>query len=215
MWRRKVGTVAALAASAAALSGCVVFKAQPTAKQKKNSVVITVKGCASQKGSGAPPGSCPNFGKSNSPAGPLASQVLLGFRVPADSKAPKSFTAATGPASGAPKLSFTPSASYKQQLQSLAPAPSGEKWVGYWTTYFNYSTTGQQNFTAKVAFGLQKATKGMFKYEVVIGGRANGNPSPNPTEPVNCNGSLTTLNTTGGEHLICVDDSAVGSLKLR
>ncbi len=203
-----------VAASAIALSGCVVFKTAPTAKQKGSSVVITVRGCASQS-SGSPPGSCTSEGNSGSNAGPFRSQVFLGFLVPTVSKPPRSFTATAGPASGGHKLHFTPSKSYKGQLQTNSPAPSGEKWVGYRTAYFAYNdTSGQQNFTAKVAFVLPKSAKGKFKYEVTIGGRAFGASGANPKQPIDCMGSLTTEHQSGPEAWICVDDSATGKLKL-
>ncbi len=217
IWR-KAGMGAVLTASAVALSGCVVFKSAPTAKQKKNSVVITVKGCASQS-SGTPSGSCTNDGnaKVDAPGSPAREQVFLGFLVPTSSKAPKSFSASTGPASGGPKLKFTPIKSYASQLQANNPAPSGEHWVGFRTAYLHYSnSSGQQNFTAKVPFGLAKHAKGKFKYEVTIGGRATGNTGANPGQKVNCKGKPTKLQANSGDTMvwICVDDSAHGSLKL-
>lgn len=219
MWGRNLGIGAMLAATAVALSGCVVFASPPSAKQKKNSVVITVKACASQTNS-PPPGSCTSQGNSgsNAPGSPALDQVFLGFRVPAYAKAPTSFAAATGPTTGGPFLKFTTSKSYRGQLQSNAPAPQGQKWVGYWTKYFSYSTTsGQQNFTAKPAFGLPKSAKGKFRYRVVVGGRASGSTAPNPTQKINCMGQLTTvhLNKANTEAWTCVDDSFSFSLTLK
>jgi hypothetical protein len=214
IWR-KATTGAVLGASAVLLSGCVVFKSAPTAKQKKNSVVITVKGCASGMTSSPPPGSCPKQGNGNSSDLSDPSQVFLGFRVPASSKPPKSFTAKTGPVSGGPTLHFLVFSSYKSQLQKNFPAPRGQKWVGYRTKYFNYSnSSGQQNFSAKVAFALSKSAKGSLKYEVVLGGRVTNNTTPNPAQSVNCMGQPKTVHSAPGAIWICDDDSAKGSLKL-
>jgi hypothetical protein len=213
IWR-KTGMTAVLVASAVALSGCIVFKSNPTAKQKKNSVVITVKACASGKPS-PPPGTCANQGNGMSSDLPAPSQVFLGFRIPSKSKAPKSFTAKTGPVGGGPMLHFTLFSSYKSQLQSNFPAPKGQKWVGYRTKYFNYSdSSGQQNFTAKVGFALSKTAKGSFKYEVVLGGRATNNSTPNPAQPVNCMSQPTTVHSAPGEVWICDDASFSSKLKL-
>jgi hypothetical protein len=226
---RKVGTGAALALSVVALSGCVVFVSPPTAKQKKGSVVFTVRGCASQS-SGMPSGSCTNEGNTQSNAATDPTQVFLAFRVRKGSKAPHSFLATTGPASGGPTLHFTFNASYVSELQRLNPAPAPEMWVGYVSRYVHYSsTTGNQNFTAKVPIGLPlnrkgQPVKGTFKYEVVVGGRAFQSTTAKPpsNQPVNCMDSLTTgyetiHNGSGSGHneaWVCVDDSFSSSLKL-
>jgi hypothetical protein len=216
---RKMGIGAVLATVSVALSGCVVFASPPTAKFKKKSgiVQITVKACASQNGGSPPPGSCTNQGNANAPAFSDKNQVFLGFRVPSKSKPPQSFSAKTGPASGGPKLHFTKSSSYTGQLASNAPAPAGQKWQGYWSQYFDYSSTsGQQNFTAKPGFGLPKSFTGKFKYKVVVGGRVTGSSSPNANSPVNCMGNLTKLqpDPSNSTDFICVDDSASGSLTI-
>jgi hypothetical protein len=219
MLGRKLGIGVTLATAAVVLSGCVVFKSAPSAKQKSGSVVITVKACASQS-SGTPAGSCTNQGNSkfNAASSPAQDQAFLGFRVPTYAKAPSAFVANTGPSSGGPILKFAFSKSYAGQLQSNAPAPHGQKWVGYWTKYFMYSnSSGQQNFTARPAFGLPKNAKGKFHYQVVLGGRASGVSTPNPSQKVNCMGKLTMyhLNHAKNEAWICVDDSFSFSLTLK
>lgn len=209
MWWRRVGQLAVVATTAMSLSGCVVFLSKPTAKVKKGSVLITVQVCASQSGGTPPPGSCTNTGNSKNNAFSGTEQVFLGFRVPKGSKAPASFTATTGPTSGQPKLSFTSSKSYAGQLQSLNPAGSGKEWVGYASQYFVYSSSGgQQNFTAKVTFGLPKGVKGTFMYMAVVGGRAQSAGPLNPKQSVNCKGSLTKVHLGGHQLWICVDDSS-------
>jgi Ni/Co efflux regulator RcnB len=41
------------------------------------------------------------------------------------------------------------------ELQRLAKPPRGQMWVGYTSQWVQYdSTQGNQNFTAKVPFGL-------------------------------------------------------------
>jgi hypothetical protein len=199
-----------MAASAIALSGCVVFMSAPTAKRGKKSVTITIKGCASQS-SGSPTGSCTRQGNSHANATPSkskAQQVLLGFRVPKGSKAPKSFTATTGPIPGGGKLKFSKSKSYTNQLQKFDPAGAGKVWAGYASQLFVYSTSGEQNFTAKAAFGLPTGLKGAFKFLAVIGGRVGFMT----TSTIHCGKSLTKLSAPKAkEAIICVDDSASGT----
>src|SRR5437763_1982693 len=139
MWWRKLGVGASLVATSVALSGCVVFLTPPTAKQKKRSVVIKVKACASQSG-GTPTGSCTNEGNSHNNARSDYSQLFLGFRVPKGATAPTSFSATTGPTSGGPTLHFHASKSYARELQRLDQAPHKQKWVGYTSRYFLYSS---------------------------------------------------------------------------
>jgi hypothetical protein len=201
----------------------VVFVSPPTAKQKKGSVVITVKGCASQTGGSPPVGSCTNQGNSASNASTAKSQVFLGFRVPLSVKAPSSFTGTPGPTVWKSDLHFTFSKAYTSELQRLAKAPSRQKWVGYTSQAFSYnSTAGEQNFTAAVSFALA-SPMGTFKYQVVIGGRQQNTSIKklNPKEPIDCQNSLTTgysafhsAGGTPGEDWICVDDSFSSSLKL-
>jgi hypothetical protein len=198
--------------------------APPTAKQKHGSVVITVKGCASQNGSSPPLGSCTNQGNSQSNPSPDPSQVFLDFRVPKTTKAPHSFSATTGPTRGGPTIHFRYSAAYVSELQRLAKAPRGQMWVGYASQWVHYdSTQGNQNFTAKVPFGLSRSSKGKFSYQVVIGGRQFFSSPPPHHQPIDCIDSLTTGYTTGhnsngkghDEQWICVDDWFKSSLKLK
>jgi hypothetical protein len=228
MWARKVGSLAAATVGAVALSGCVVFASPPTAKQKHGSVVITVKGCATQMGASSPPaGSCTTTnGNSSSQANTDKSELFLGFRVPKRATAPRAFDATTGPSTGGPMLRFTASKSYGGELQRLDKAPRGQMWVGYISQYFPYNAaSGQQDFTAKVAFGLPKKPNGKpairsFGYQVVVGGRQVISGKASRREPIDCEDSLTTgygaLTQSGSrEDWICVDDSTSGKLTLK
>jgi hypothetical protein len=228
MWGRKLGIGSALAASAVALSGCVVFQSDPTAKQKGviGPVVVTVKVCASQMGnSSPPPGSCTNSnGNSNHAASTDPSQLFLGFRVPKGSGAPPSFKATTGPTTGGPQLHFTASAPYTDELKRLDKAPAGQEWIGYTSEYFSYdSTTGQQSFATKVKFGLPRKAngapfKGPFTYLTVVGGRqyAGSQIKPSPDEPIDCEDSLTTGFGGPGTDFdwVCIDDPSPSAISI-
>jgi hypothetical protein len=223
IWR-KTGIASAVAASAVALSGCVAFISPPTAKEKHGSVVITVKGCATQMGaSSPPPGSCTaNNGNSGDRPNTHKSELFLGFRVSTRALPPHSFSATTGPTTGGPTLHFTASKAYAAELQRLDKAPSGQVWLGYTSQYFPYdSTTGQQNFTAKVTFGLKKKPNGkpamrIFRYEVVVGGRQVTSGRASRKEPIDCESSLTTGHGGPGNSVswVCVDDSFSSSLSI-
>ena len=199
---------------AVALSGCVVFRVEPAAKQQHviGSVLLTLKVCASESSNSPVPGACPNPGNSEADPDSEQYQLFLGFRVPKGTTAPRSFTATTGPGSGPPELKFIPSKSYRARLQKLDPAPVGQQWVGYWTSsYFDYSDTGgKQDFTAKVPFGLptQKSGapfKGPFRYRAVVGGRGSGSSTNNPQLAVDCRGILTEGGLSQHGVFVCVD----------
>lgn len=214
---------------ALALSGCAVFSGTPTASQQKTigNVAITFTVCASQTSTAAPSGSCSNTGNSHQTAYTDQAQLWLGFRVPAGTVAPASFSStSTGPSNTGPQTTFTSSSAYAGELQRLQPAPSGEEWVGYVSQYVDYnSATGEQNFTATADFGLPQAKNGTpfagpFTYQLVVGGREyhDGTAAPTTpptTEPIDCNqsatGSYSTINGNGqgsGFDWICVDDQS-------
>ncbi len=199
-----MGTGAAVALSAVALSGCVVFQSRPTAAQTGiiGAVRITIHVCASQS-SGSPPGSCTYEGNSNSDAQTDPSQLFLGFRVPKGATAPTSFKAAGG------ALQFKLNRSYTSELQRLAERP-GQEWFGYTSRYFAYSSTsGRQSFNAKVAFGLPHVHgapfASPFRYQVVVGGRQHSG-HPHAKAPINCGTSLTSGSAGPNYGFICVDD---------
>ena len=231
---RGIRTGIALICGALALSGCAVFEGTPTASQSKTigSVAVHFTVCASQNGGSPPAGSCPSQGNSSSNADSDPAQVWLGFRVPTGSVAPAKFTStSTGPDNTGPQLAFTSSTAYTHELQRLEPAAKGQEWVGYVSQYVDYSSSsGDQNFTATVDFGLPHSKSGApyagpFRYQLVVGGRQyeqeNDSPTTPPTtEPIDCDTSATSLyysfpdsgNSSGEYGWICVDASSPSAL---
>jgi hypothetical protein len=226
--RRAVIGVLAVAA-VIAVSGCAVFDPShpPAATQTKTlgPVAVTVTVCSGQSGnSSAPPGSCTRGdGNSDDQAFTDPSQLFLGFRVPSGTGVPSSFTSSsTGPTGSGPQLAFTQNQQYTGELQRLQPAPLGEEWVGYTSQYVSYSSTsGDQNFTATVDFGLPTHTDGSpfsgpFTWQAVVGGRAFNAHDPTPPvadAPVDCENSLTIgYGGPSGPEWICVDDQFPATL---
>jgi hypothetical protein len=198
------------------LAGCVVFQSEPTGAQQGviGPVKITFTACASQSG-GSPSGSCSNTGNSGDNASTDLSQLFVGFKVPAGTGGPDSFSStSTGPSNSGPQLTFTQSASYTGELQRLDPAPSGMQWIGYVSQYVSYdNSTGEQNVTASPGFTLPTHSDGTpfagpFSYRVVIGGRqyTGSSSTPNPDEPIDCGDSLTTSFFDSNADIVCVDD---------
>ena len=107
------------------LSGCVVFKGAPKGKQiNADTVRITFTVCAS----GGTGSTCPDNGNAGEDAdqdGPNG--LLLGFRLPEGSHAPKEFSPVAGDYSGTVRRSRQ----YSRVLNDEAPTPVGFKWFGY------------------------------------------------------------------------------------
>jgi hypothetical protein len=193
--------VALLGAGAAlVLGGCIAFTGPITLSQQdvigKVRVSFTV--CATNHPDG--PGGVTDHPGCDEPSNntddtetPGEYQVLLGFRVPAGTIPPASFSSGSGE-----PLAFTRSSSYEQQLQSRLPAGAGEAWVGYVSNVYSY-TAGADGDPAKKAsfavdFGLPpgsggKPFPGPFTIRPVVGGReAGGAPgdTTDPARPVSC-----------------------------
>lgn len=204
---------------AVVMSGCDVFMTTPTAVQNGiiGSVHVSFQVCASQTAGSPPPGSCPRDGNSGDDATTDTAQVFIGFRVPAGTAAPASFSSsATGPSDTGPQLTFMPSSSYTGELERLTPAPAGEEWLGYVSQALSYNkSSGEQNFTASADLGLPPgpggaAYTGPFTYRVVVGGRAFTAASPDLREPIDCGASAYSGNDvydgSAGYGVICIDD---------
>src|SRR5687767_5533804 len=114
-----------------ALSGCVVFQGPVRVKQvgDKPKVQVNFKICNSDDDEGTPP--CPDLGNSGAEGNEAnfsqGEEVLLGFRVPRGTKLPDQIRSRTNGVEGA----FTRLATYKRQLNDIAPRPDGYKWFGY------------------------------------------------------------------------------------
>jgi hypothetical protein len=227
-WRTVMGLLAVVAAIA--VSGCAEFDPShpPSATQTQTlgSVAVNVTVCATQSGASAPAaGACTqsngNSQESTGNVGSYPSQLFLGFRVPAGTGAPASFSSSsTGPSDSGPQLQFAQNSQYAGELQRLEPAPAGEEWVGYTSQYVSYNTGGgDQNFAATIDFGLPTHADGSpfpgpFTWQAVVGGRQfNDSGTPARDAPVDCENSLTT--PYGGPATpdwICVDDQAPETL---
>ena len=108
-----------------ALAGCVVFKAPPEGQQvDAYTVRLTFTICASSSDAGS---TCPDLGNENDEAEEGPNVVLLGFRVPIDSRLPDEIRPVSSDVSG--KLRRT--AQYGHVLNEEAPTPVGFEWIGY------------------------------------------------------------------------------------
>jgi hypothetical protein len=181
------------------LGGCVAFTGPITSAQLdvigKVRVSFTI--CAENhpNGPGGPddhPGCDQPTNSSSDPGTPNQYQLLMAFRVPSGTPPPTSFSSTAGE-----QLTFTRSASYEQQLQSLVPAPGGEQWLGYISNVYSYDA-GPDGAPAKTAsfavdFALPtpaggRPYAGPFTFRPVVGGRgASGSgPGSDPNRPVSC-----------------------------
>ncbi len=176
-WTRAAAAVAVVAAIAVA-TGCVVFTpASVTIAQQQTvgNVQLNFTVCAS----GTVAGSCADKGTSGSNAVTGTGQVVIGIQVPSAVGLPASFTS-TGPEA----LAFADSPSYAAELQRLAPAPSGRKWVGYLSAVTNYSdTSGPQSAPVTLPLTLGQGPDGSpfvgpVSATIVLGGRMVTAPSP-------------------------------------
>jgi hypothetical protein len=97
-------------------------------------------------------------------------QLLMGYRVPSSAEAPESFTSTSGvPAT------FHKSSSYSDELERLAPAATGETWVGYISDPLEVpAATGHQKVSVAPGFGVPSSAAGSpFTYATVVGWRDN------------------------------------------
>jgi hypothetical protein len=207
---RRVAAVALVLALAPLLSGCAVFKTFHGGAQLDTigSVVVTSTVCTSRPD--LPSSPCPRtsfVGSAENISSPVSLQLLLGYRIPADSQPPASFTS-----TGSVALTFQPSDSYASELQRLQPAPAGEKWVGYASTStFTYqSSMGVKEGTVVAAFTLPPAVDGgpfqtPFRFRPVVGVRGVASPSSPISRPVKCDNNL--MAASDSNSTACVSDT--------
>jgi hypothetical protein len=196
------------------LSGCLVFSTYHASAQLSTIGDVTITSTVCTKLAGT---TCAWQGLSGLDANTQGEtqyvQVLVGFRVPAGSQAPASFSS-----SGQVALDFVPSASYAAELQRLSPAPSAQKWVGYVsTTAYSYnsgtnSSAYVREGTATAQFTLPPAADGgpfpsPFRFRPVVGMRGVTDTQPATLAgPVVCDASnLSALNLSTGA--LCVSDT--------
>src|SRR5262249_42134201 len=131
LWR--IGLVAVAATVIAVLaSGCASFTFGSIGQVEPGGSVRVGGGVCAQ-GSAACGGLT---GDLNVPATDSLIQVLQAFRVPSAAVPPAGFSSTNA------LLTFTQSATYSAELQRLAPAPAGTKWVGYISDVENYTVAG-------------------------------------------------------------------------
>lgn len=218
---RHILALAAVAALAAAFSGCVVIKSNSSAQLDGiGDVQVTTTFCSSDTNSndsGYNPSdsSCQGSthgGNSNLDSGNGSYQLFLGYRMPSDATAPASISTANP--SGASTITFSPSSGFTNALQSGSPAPAGEKWVGFISGAVNYTTAGGQYATVAPHFELAPGVDGSpfsgpFTYRVVVGSRAVDG-SHLASRPVACGSPVTSFNAS--DNTTCVDDPSSAAL---
>jgi uncharacterized protein YceK len=197
---KRLVALLALMVSAVLLSGCVSIQSITSEQQDivgKLRVTVTI--CASGANDGPEPGGpnedhpgCVDLGNSASAAGaagdPVDSQLLFGMRVPVGASVPDTASATPTPAPpAAGTIVFRRSPSYEAQLQALAPAPAGSRWVGYLSDTYSFSDgpddTPSQSVPVAVDLGLPRPSDGgpfvgPFALRAVAGVRIVSNEMP-------------------------------------
>ena len=134
-WTRALGAVFVLLATALS-SGCVVIAPGQFLSEQRQTIgdfhqIANL--CASNSAAGG----CSALGASGMPALSSTSQVLIGLQLPSAVTPPASFTS-----TGLEALPFAQSPTYAAELQRLAPAPAGARWVGYISAVIDYADNG-------------------------------------------------------------------------
>ncbi len=206
----RLALAAALACVTALTSGCVVFQGGVDAGPQSQIIgdfPVKLVVCAS----GSP--GCPDGGFSQFIALDGTGQVLLGIRLQTNVSIPSSFTS-TGPEA----LAFTESPSYAAELQRLAPAAPGTRWIGFISAVTNYAfESGPQSFPVQLPYTLGRGAdgspfKGPVEGELRLGGRQVTAAFPG-SRPVVCGPSLTAVfdedtSAANEVQLICTDTIA-------
>ena len=198
-------------------SGCVVLNG--TGRGQPLSIIGDFRLAATICASGSGP-SCSDLGNTGLPAVPGIGQVIVGLRVPIDV-----VPAATATSIGPEALAFSQSPSFAAELERLAPAPPGSRWVGYISAVTSYSSTsGPQSSLLEIFSKLPQGVNGSpfaspVTTSLTVGGRAVTPAAPG-TRPVVCGPSLTTPfdedpSPTSELGVICVDSQEVSTTRLR
>lgn len=139
-------------------------------------------------------------------------QALLAVRLPEGSVPPDTINATI---SGGGTLQFNRNAGYESQLQALEPAPAGERWWGWISGQFSYSTSSKQGFTATFTATLPRPADGgpypsPLHWRPVVGAREVSAERP-ASRPVNCGPEPSDLYEGFSEYggvnasIVCVD----------
>jgi hypothetical protein len=200
--RRLLPFLVVVLLAAAGLSGCIAIQQESTSTRLPGVVTISLKICAADRsvststcfpsptptpgGVQIPPNTAEgdNGDDNVKPTPPAVStgQLLIGFRVPAGTVAPATFTSPTGDL-------FSGSPSYTADLQRDHPAPAGFEWHGYISTKATL-TNGADLTSFSVEFGLPAGTGGApfagpFQWLAVVGSRGVSDTAP-ADAPVDC-----------------------------
>ena len=183
-------TIGVLAILVAALSGCVRISSTSTNQPASmGPVTLAVNFCAN--GSPGCDGvtnaiSAYDFLDSANSDEVLNTQVLFAVRLP-DGVIPGDPPAAAG-------LAWSRSTSYEAELQTLEPAPQGQRWWGWISNAISYSRNSTQASSVSVTVALPRPASGgayptPLIWRPVIGSRYGQHPSLNATRPVDCGNS--------------------------
>ena len=157
---KALGAGIALLALAALISGCVEFVGDPKAKQvgKKPKVDVTFKVCSAGK---------ENTKCTTGGVGPA--RLLVAFRVPKGTKAPKRFVPRRGNGEGEIELVRNPS--YSASLNEKAPRGKQLRWIGYSSDEVtNEELDLADTATFKVRLGVPKRLVGKrFRVTPIVG----------------------------------------------
>ena len=203
-----------LAASAVALSGCVVIVSQTVQQfDTIGDVQITTRICLSDNNMNSTcPRSSTNSDTDSAYSGADA-QLLMGYRIADGVASPSTITASyVSPQSGS--VTLAANSSYAAELQRLVPAPAGQHWAGYMSPPVATADQHQEARADVVArFGLARGADGApfpspFAYRTVAGARGSndsGDPGTEPDRPVDCGSTPYDTNTTTDLGAVCID----------
>lgn len=222
--RRRLSTalfLLALAAASLVLSGCVGISGVGTQQpQSMGPVTLTVSACAN----GAP--GCTATANTGSAYeavdlgnSSIDGQILFAVRLPDGPTPPQQLEAALG---GGGSLTLTRSPSYEAQLQTLEPAPAGERWWGWLSAKFTYSESSKQSFSISITVDPPSLPEGPLPspmhWRPVVGSRGvEGGLSS--TRPVVCGQTTQDLydgyNEFGnaGSTIACIDSPDAGGAR--
>ena len=217
---RALGAVFVLLATALT-SGCVVVAPGQFLSEQRQTIgdfhqIANL--CASNSAAGG----CSALGASGMPALSLTAQVLIGLQLPSAVTPPASFTS-----TGLEALPFAQSPTYAAELQRLAPAPAGARWVGYISAVIDYADNGgPQTLRVAITDTLGQGDdgspfRGPLAFDVRIGARMVTAAFPG-TRPVACGPSLTTAfdedpdpSMSAVAWVVCADDQVMSIFPTR
>jgi hypothetical protein len=187
------------AALAVAMSGCALLKSVTSTQLNTiGNVQITSIICAGDTNSNntgynpadsACQGSTKG-GNINQDAAGSNYQISLAYRVSNAVSGPSSFTSTntsnppTTPCGSG--VTFNQNAGLATAIQGLSPAGSGKKWIAYYSTTQNYTTSGCQYLTVAPQFTLGQSFgvvpfQGPFNYRTIVGWRQVDEATPGNT----------------------------------